>query len=91
VFISYPAGLFFRERRTACRQLMKEYERFGRAREWDRKHQDAIERKYQRLGGLQANLEEWEAMPPNNQNRRYIRDLKVRIRSIEAQLKAMKP
>jgi hypothetical protein len=70
---------------------MKEYERFEHAREWDRKHMETIERKYQRLGALQALAEEHEAMPIDDQDLEYIRDLKVRIRSVEAQLKAMKP
>jgi hypothetical protein len=69
----------------------KEIERWQTARGLDKKHAETLERKNQRLDGLKALLLEYEAVAVDDQDRKEMRELKVRIRTLDAQIKAMKP
>lgn len=56
-------------------------------RELEARHRAAVERKYQRIEMLKALVEEWE----RREDFGYVRELKIRLRSAEANLLAMKP
>jgi hypothetical protein len=57
--------------------------------ERDRIHRQKLSRKIQRIDGLRALLEEWEAFPELDYQ--YVLRLRQRLRSAENQLEAMKP
>ena len=56
-------------------------------RELDRRHREALARKYDKIGMLKAMIEEWEQTEDHD----HLRDLRARLRSAECQLKSMKP
>jgi hypothetical protein len=57
--------------------------------QWDaeKRHREAVARKYERIEGLRALLETWEENPAADPE--YIRDLHRRLHSARTQLKAM--
>ena len=57
--------------------------------ERDRIHRQKLIAKIQRIDGLRALLEEWEAFPELDYQ--YVLRLRQRLRSAENQLEAMKP
>jgi hypothetical protein len=52
-----------------------------------KRHRDRVAAKYAKVQGLTALLQTYEAMPEPDVD--YIRELKVRLRSVENQLRAM--
>ncbi len=56
-------------------------------RELAERHKDALARKYDKIGMLRALIEEYDKLGDID----YTRDLRARLRSVECQLKAMKP
>jgi hypothetical protein len=53
------------------------------------KHRETVHRKHDRITGLEALIETYEAQP--EPNRHYIRELKRKLTSAKNQLKAMRP
>jgi hypothetical protein len=61
-------------------------------RNLDKTHRDAVFRKVEKIQGLKALLDTWEAhSEDSDEYRAYIRELKRRVRVAEVQFKAMKP
>jgi hypothetical protein len=58
------------------------------SRDLDRQHREKLARKYERIQGLRALLEMWEARP-DEAGHEYILQLRAKLRSAENQLAAM--
>ena len=58
-------------------------------RELDVRHQDAVQRKYERVGMYRAILEAWEK--DDRVDPDYMRDVRKRLRQAQCELSVMKP
>ena len=56
----------------------------------DKKHREAVTRKLEKIQGLVALLDTWEAQPENTvEYRKYLNNLRQKLHSARAQYKAM--
>jgi hypothetical protein len=56
----------------------------------DKKHRDVVLRKLERIQGLVALLDTWEAQPENTvEYRKYLNNLRQKLRSARSQYQAM--
>ena len=56
----------------------------------DRKHREAVTRKLEKIQGLVALLDTWEAQPENTvEYRKYLSNLRQKLHSARTQYKAM--
>jgi hypothetical protein len=57
--------------------------------EWEQVHRQKVLRKLDKIQGLQALVDSWEAHPDPDYD--YLRQLKAKLRSAQQQYAAMKP
>jgi len=59
-------------------------------RDHDKKHREAVTRKLEKIQGLVALLDTWEAQPENTvEYRKYLNNLRQKLHSARTQYKAM--
>jgi hypothetical protein len=58
--------------------------------DYDKKHREAVTRKLEKIQGLVALLDTWEAQPENTvEYRKYLNNLRQKLNSARTQYKAM--